>query len=105
MGRIQFGTSGWRAILAEEFTFANARRAVAAIAAVLAEDGRSGQLVLVGHDTRFLAGRFAAEAARIPSVEGTGLARRLAQHHAAGHAIPAELVADLAAIWPSPTGA
>lgn len=62
---IRFGTSGWRAVLAEEFTFGNARRVIAAIAAVLEQDGRKGELVLVGYDTRFLAARFAAEAARI----------------------------------------
>jgi phosphoglucomutase len=62
---IHFGTSGWRAVLAEEFTFPNARRVVTAIARVLEEEGRRGELVLVGFDTRFLAGRFAAEAARI----------------------------------------
>ncbi|MFN2385071.1 MAG: phosphoglucomutase/phosphomannomutase family protein [Thermoanaerobaculia bacterium] len=63
--KITFGTSGWRAVLAEEFTFGNARRVIAAIAKVLQEDGRSGQLVLVGYDTRFLADRFAAEAVRL----------------------------------------
>jgi phosphoglucomutase len=62
---IRFGTSGWRAVLAEEFTFGNARRVIAAIARVLAADGRAGVLVLVGYDTRFLADRFAAEAAAI----------------------------------------
>lgn len=62
---IRFGTSGWRAVLAEEFTFGNARRVIAAIARVLAAEGRSGGLVLVGYDTRFLADRFAAEAAAI----------------------------------------
>ncbi len=67
---IRFGTSGWRAVLAEEFTFANARRVVTAIARVLAEDGRGGNLVLVGYDTRFLADRFAAEAARLLAREG-----------------------------------
>jgi phosphoglucomutase len=60
---IRFGTSGWRAVLAEEFTFGNARRVIAAIARVLAADGRAGGRVLVGYDTRFLADRFAAEAA------------------------------------------
>lgn len=70
MTRIAFGTSGWRAVLAEDFTFGNARRVVSAIARVLAEDGRKGKLVLVGHDTRFLAGRFAAEAARVLLKEG-----------------------------------
>ena len=30
--QIKFGTSGWRAVMAEEFTFANVRRAVGGIA-------------------------------------------------------------------------
>ena len=67
---IRFGTSGWRAVIAEEFTFANARRVITAIARVLSEDGRGGDLVLVGFDTRFLAERFAAEAARLFAREG-----------------------------------
>jgi len=62
---IRFGTSGWRAVIAEEFTFPNARRVIAAIARVLAGEGRAGGLVLVGYDTRFLADRFAAEAAGV----------------------------------------
>ena len=61
---IKFGTSGWRAVLADEFTFGNARRAVAGIAAYLQSQNRHG-LLLVGHDTRFLADRFAAEAANL----------------------------------------
>jgi phosphoglucomutase len=67
---IRFGTSGWRAVIAEEFTFPNARRVIAAIARVLAEEGRSGGLVLVGYDTRFLAERFAAEAAGVLTRHG-----------------------------------
>ncbi|HYB53696.1 MAG TPA: phosphoglucomutase/phosphomannomutase family protein [Thermoanaerobaculia bacterium] len=70
MAEIRFGTSGWRAILAEDFTFANARRVVDSIARVLAADGQKGKPVLVGFDTRFLAGRFAAEAARILAANG-----------------------------------
>ncbi len=70
MAGIRFGTSGWRAVIAEEFTFGNARRVVAAVARVLAEGGKSGGLVLVGYDTRFLAGRFAAEATRVLESEG-----------------------------------
>jgi phosphomannomutase len=70
MDPIKFGTSGWRAVLAEEFTFGNSRRVVTAIARVLTEDGHAGKLVLVGHDTRFLAERFAAEAAGILEREG-----------------------------------
>ncbi|HEY7112739.1 MAG TPA: phosphoglucomutase/phosphomannomutase family protein [Thermoanaerobaculia bacterium] len=70
MTQIRFGTSGWRAVLADEFTFGNARRVVTAIARVLARDGRAGQTVLVGYDTRFLADRFASEASRILRREG-----------------------------------
>ena len=70
MTPIRFGTSGWRAVLADEFTFANARRVVGAIARVLGEDGAAGGTVLVGYDTRFLADRFASEAARILREEG-----------------------------------
>jgi phosphomannomutase len=70
MTPIRFGTSGWRAVIAEEFTFANARRVVTGIARVLVEDGHRGKLVLVGYDTRFLADRFAGEAARIFAREG-----------------------------------
>jgi phosphoglucomutase len=67
---IRFGTSGWRAVIADEFTFPNARRVIAAIAKVLDEEGRSGGLVLVGYDTRFLAERFAAEAAGVLTRRG-----------------------------------
>ena len=70
MVAIRFGTSGWRAVLAEEFTFGNARRVIAAIGRTLDAEGHSGGLVLVGYDTRFLAGRFAAEAARILRAAG-----------------------------------
>src|SRR5262245_62472842 len=70
MTQIRFGTSGWRAVLADEFTFGNARRVVTAIARVLGRDGRAGAAVLVGYDTRFLADRFAAEASRILLREG-----------------------------------
>src|ERR1700730_8887691 len=70
MGEIKFGTSGWRAVLAEEFTFGNARRVVEAIARVLTADGRKVARVLVGCDTSFLAGRFAVEPARILARSG-----------------------------------
>ena len=70
MTQIRFGTSGWRAVLADEFTFGNARRVVTAIAHVLQREGRAGQTVLVGYDTRFLADRFASEASRILLREG-----------------------------------
>src|SRR6185312_3029220 len=61
---IKFGTSGWRAIVADEFTIANIRRAGAGIAAyVRTQPGPHG--VLVGRDPRFLGESFVNEAARV----------------------------------------
>ncbi|HEY4050019.1 MAG TPA: phosphoglucomutase/phosphomannomutase family protein [Acidobacteriaceae bacterium] len=64
---IKFGTSGWRAVLADEFTFANVRRAVAGIAKYVSSQPMQGgaHRVLVGRDPRFLGESFVAEAAQI----------------------------------------
>ena len=66
---IKFGTSGWRAIVAEEFTLANIRRAVTGIAKYVAAQPGS-QKVLVGRDPRFLGEMFVAEAARVLAANG-----------------------------------
>jgi alpha-D-glucose phosphate-specific phosphoglucomutase len=69
IAEIKFGTSGWRAIVAEEFTMANIRRAVAGIAQYVAS--QSGpKTVLVGRDPRFLGETFVAEAARVLAAHG-----------------------------------
>jgi phosphoglucomutase len=61
---IKFGTSGWRAVVADEFTMANIRLAVAGIAAYV--KSLPGQhRVLVGRDPRFLGESFVAEAASV----------------------------------------
>ncbi|HXE04427.1 MAG TPA: phosphoglucomutase/phosphomannomutase family protein [Bryobacteraceae bacterium] len=61
---IKFGTSGWRAIVADEFTVANIRRAVAGIAAYVRTQPGPHR-VLVGRDPRFLGESFVDEAARV----------------------------------------
>src|SRR6202030_2296772 len=61
---IKFGTSGWRAIIADDFTFANVRLAVAAIADHVRSRNAKPTLI-VGHDTRFFAEEFALAAAQI----------------------------------------
>ncbi len=71
---IQFGTSGWRAVIAEEFTIANVRRVASAIARHL-ESSRGGRRgVFVGYDTRFLSERFAREAAEVVASRGIPVA-------------------------------
>jgi len=61
---IKFGTSGWRAIVADEFTVANIRLAVAGIAAYVKAQPEPHR-VLVGRDPRFLGESFVDEAARV----------------------------------------
>ena len=61
-GPIRFGTDGWRAVVADDFTYANVRAVAQAVAWYLAGDPRP---VVVGHDTRFCAELFAQEVARV----------------------------------------
>jgi len=68
---IRFGTEGWRAIMAEEFTSANVRLVTQAIAEHLNARRRRGQTVVVGYDTRFLSDRFAQSVAEV--LAGNGL--------------------------------
>jgi phosphoglucomutase len=63
--QIKFGTSGWRAVMAEEFTFANVRRAVRGIARYVSREKPTGAKVIVGRDPRFLGEVFCAMAADI----------------------------------------
>src|SRR5579872_5054511 len=63
--QIKFGTSGWRAVMADEFTFANVRRAVTGIASYAASQKPQGARILVGHDPRFLGETFCDLAAQI----------------------------------------
>jgi phosphoglucomutase len=70
MTSIKFGTSGWRGILADDFTFANARLVCQAIADYLKKEGQAVQGVVVGYDTRFLSEKFAAAAAEVMAGNG-----------------------------------
>lgn len=90
---IAFGTDGWRAVIADEFTFANVRRVAQAYADYLRRQPRDvhaggpaggdrfsptpagrptdgGTTVVVGYDTRFLSRQFAEEAARVLAANG-----------------------------------
>ena len=66
---IKFGTSGWRAIVADEFTVANIRLAVAGVAAYVKSQPEPHR-VLVGRDPRFLGESFVAEAAGVLATAG-----------------------------------
>ena len=62
---IKFGTSGWRGIIGEDFTFENVRLASHGIANYLRKVQQKGSGVVIAYDTRFLSEKFASEAARI----------------------------------------
>ncbi len=66
---IHFGTSGWRGVIADDFTFANVRLAAAGIAHHLMAQAKRPRVV-VGYDTRFMSERFAATAAEILRTHG-----------------------------------
>ena len=68
--QIKFGTSGWRAVMADEFTMANVRRAVGGIARYVASQKPKGARIIVGRDPRFLGETFCSMAAEILSAQG-----------------------------------
>ncbi|MBI5231032.1 MAG: phosphoglucomutase/phosphomannomutase family protein [Coriobacteriales bacterium] len=66
---IRFGTDGWRAVIADDFTYANLRRVADAAGRVFAADSPGGRII-VGYDTRFEAGNFARAAAEVIATHG-----------------------------------
>lgn len=69
---IRFGTDGWRAVIADTFTFANLRLIAQAVADSITNSytGTEPPEVVVGYDTRFLSDRFAMETARVLAGNG-----------------------------------
>jgi alpha-D-glucose phosphate-specific phosphoglucomutase len=63
--QIKFGTSGWRAIIAEDFTVTNVRRAVTGIARYVSEKNQVNPRVIVGRDPRYMGERFVEIAAEV----------------------------------------
>ncbi|MDP2872402.1 MAG: phosphoglucomutase/phosphomannomutase family protein [Bacillota bacterium] len=67
---VRFGTDGWRAVIADEFTMSNVALVAAAAAALLHERGTAGEGVVVGHDRRFLSDAFARRCAHVLASSG-----------------------------------
>ena len=78
MAAIKFGTSGWRGLIARDFTFDNVRLATQGIADFLNFELRASNselfqrkpTVIVGHDTRFLGREFSLAAAEVLAASG-----------------------------------
>ena len=86
---IRFGTDGWRARIADEFTFENVRACAQGLANFLSATGQAGAGAVVGYDTRFLSDQFAAEVAHTLALSGvpTRLSDRAAPTPACSFAV------------------
>ena len=69
MTKIKFGTDGWRAIIAEEYTTDNVARVSIAVADWLNEN-KDNPSVVIGHDCRFSGELFAETAAKVLASKG-----------------------------------
>ncbi len=68
---IRFGTSGWRAIIADEFTFEKVRAVTEAICRYLKDNSSDDtKTLIVGHDSRFMGEKFSEVAAEIAKAKG-----------------------------------
>ncbi|MDD3269245.1 MAG: phosphoglucomutase/phosphomannomutase family protein [Syntrophomonadaceae bacterium] len=77
MSPIKFGTDGWRAIIAREFTFANCQLVTQGIASYINNNNLKKKGIIVGYDNRFMSADFARECARV--LVGNGIKTFLLQ--------------------------
>ena len=68
--KIRFGTDGWRAVIADDYTFENVRYCAQGWADYLKDQGGEGRGVVIGYDTRFASEDFAAAAAEVLAGNG-----------------------------------
>ena len=69
--QIKFGTSGWRAVIAKDFTFENVERVTNSICSYLKSfDEMKGNTLIIGHDSRFMGEAFTSFAAEIAANKG-----------------------------------
>ena len=67
---IKFGTDGWRARIADDYTFDNVRRCAQGFASYLIDLDKAGVKIVVGYDKRFASEYFAAAAAEVLAANG-----------------------------------
>src|SRR5450631_2654565 len=79
MTQIQFGTDGWRGLIADDFTFDNVRSVARAIAGYVLKCEDPARGVIIGYDTRFLSDRAARAVAQV--IAAAGVPVRLANDY------------------------
>jgi len=82
--RIVFGTDGWRAKVADDYTFANVRRCARAVADYVVARGEQARGIVIAYDRRFASEHFAAAAAEVVLAHGIPVAF-------AAHAVPTQM--------------
>jgi phosphomannomutase len=68
--KIKFGTDGWRAIIADDFTFDNVRICAQSVAEYMKSASLADHGMVIGYDTRFASENFAAAAAEVIAANG-----------------------------------
>ena len=81
---IVFGTDGWRARIADEFTFDNVRRCADGVARYVVDRGEQARGVVVAYDRRFSSEYFAMAAAEVLLAHDIGVAFAV-------HAVPTQM--------------
>ena len=81
---IVFGTDGWRARIADEFTFENVRRCADGVARYVVDRGETAKGIVIAYDRRFASEHFAAAAAEVVLAHGIPVAF-------AAHAVPTQM--------------
>jgi phosphomannomutase len=81
---IVFGTDGWRARIADEFTYDNVRRCADGVAAYVVERGEAAKGVVIAYDRRFSSEFFAMAAAEVLLAHDIPVAF-------AAHAVPTQM--------------
>ena len=92
MSQIKFGTSGWRGVMADDFTFANVNRALGGIARYVASERprKERHRIVVGRDPRFLGESFVELAQQV--LHATGIAALVIPEPAPTPAIAYEVI-------------
>jgi len=82
--KIVFGTDGWRARIAAEYTFENVRRCADGVARYVVDRGEQAKGVVIAYDRRFASEMFAAAAAEVLLAHDIPIAY-------ASHAVPTQM--------------
>ena len=93
--QIRFGTDGWRALIAEEYTFANVARCAQGVVDYLKDTRTAHRGLVVGYDTRFLSREFAETVASVCA--GNGVRAYLARQAAPTPVISFSILSQQAA--------